>query len=604
MSKIGELHAEIESHLNTNKELAKTLALKALEAAKTNQDINAIATSLKYLVKVNEQFGNYNEDGLHYLDQFIEFSQENALTNFHLQGLNFKITHLLSTDLEKASKLCEEATLVLIESGGDLQVEQLNLSYNQIQIYTRKQSQLDEGLQLAFESLQVAQSLKNYDLQCLFLQSISILNSMMGNMKQSIEYMEELITLAVQYKDYNNICGASGYIAYVYYKSNNLEKALEKFEQAEQAAQAVNNIHAYVNVALRKIRMLLELGNTEKAHEAILLLEPSVKESKHARSQNLLNFFKADYYAQLQLPEDAIKILESLLADELYMSDKIEKMYVLQKLHLQYKLIGDYKNAYEYFEQFYAIRTDILEDERAQKVAELQAKFDSERKDALLKQMHIDQLNSELRLLKSQMNPHFIFNAMGSIANLIQYGKNNEAQDSIQKFSTLMRSSLEQSQGDEIVLEDEISFLKSYLHLEQLVLGDSFTYSFSIDEEIDEAYDRIPSMILQPIVENAIKHGLRTKEGEKTLSIQMLKEIHLENEVLKIIIKDNGIGRAASAELNKHRKNHHSFASKSIIERIQIINTSVEREKITLEMLDLVEGEHALGTEVVLTILY
>lgn len=205
-------------------------------------------------------------------------------------------------------------------------------------------------------------------------------------------------------------------------------------------------------------------------------------------------------------------------------------------------------------------------------------------------------LTSELRLLKSQMNPHFMFNAIGSVSAMMKDGKQEAAQESLTKFATLMRSTLEQSRGEYIAIEDEVGFLDSYLHLEKNLLGDSFNYSISVDEMIDQSYDRIPSLILQPIVENSLKHGLRTKLGDKKLDIKF--ELNESDNILMISIADNGIGRAAAAELNKDRKNHQSFASKSIEDRIKIINTTKGFESIQMKIVDLQEINEARGTKV------
>jgi LytS/YehU family sensor histidine kinase len=185
----------------------------------------------------------------------------------------------------------------------------------------------------------------------------------------------------------------------------------------------------------------------------------------------------------------------------------------------------------------------------------------------------------------------------------MQSGRVDEAQDSLRKFSRLMRSTLEQSQGDEIVVEDEVEFLNNYLHLEKLILGDAFSFTITVDESIDIAYERIPSLILQPIVENALKHGLRTKQGEQKLNITFSMEDIGEQTIMQITIEDNGIGRKASAELNKDRKQHQSFATKSIDDRIKIINTTAGFEKMKMETMDVMEDSVALGTKVQLSII-
>jgi hypothetical protein len=606
MADIVTLKKEIEACLNDNRPKAATLAEELLKMTAVMGDKKLYAQALTLMVRANEQFGNYSPVGITYLDQLIDFSITNHLINELLVAYNFKITHLLSTDLISAEAYCEKAKAVLDDYGNselNLLDERLTYNYNYVQLCFRLQNKLDEALAIAHDSLLKAQALKSYQLHCLFLQSIAMLNSILGNQEQSVAYMEELILLAIKQNDFGNIAGASGYVAYVYYTLKNFEKAEEKFNQSEHYARLMHNIHAVINVVLRKIRMHLELGETVKAAQSIADIEPSIIEANTTRSNNVFAFLKADYCAQTKDHQGALALLESLAADELYIADRNECMHVYQKLHEQYKCIGDFEKAYTYFEKFYNIRLEITGDERTKTMSELQAKYDSERKEAQLKQLQIDNLNSELRLLKSQMNPHFMFNAIGSVSNLMQSGRVDEAQDSLRKFSRLMRSTLEQSQGDEIVVEDEVEFLNNYLHLEKLILGDAFSFTITVDESIDIAYERIPSLILQPIVENALKHGLRTKQGEQKLNITFSMEDIGEQTIMQITIEDNGIGRKASAELNKDRKQHQSFATKSIDDRIKIINTTAGFEKMKMETMDVMEDSVALGTKVQLSII-
>jgi LytS/YehU family sensor histidine kinase len=128
-------------------------------------------------------------------------------------------------------------------------------------------------------------------------------------------------------------------------------------------------------------------------------------------------------------------------------------------------------------------------------------------------------------------------------------------------------------------------------------LGDDFNFEITVDDEIDTSYDTIPAMLLQPIVENAIKHGLKHKLGNKFLKVSF----KLMDDSLQIEIDDNGIGRVASAKINASRKNHQSFATKSIEDRIHILNEQNE-SKINIEIIDKMDVENnAIGTKVIIT---
>lgn len=603
--KIAALHDAAESLMATDKAKAGEVAQQAFELTQQTEDTALHAKSLLLLVRANEQFGDYNKQGMAYLDMLIEYAGMHHLTRQQIAAYNLKITHCLSSNMAEAEKYCTMCSQALDNYTGpasDVQAEQLTFNYNYIQFCFRSQKNIEESLQLAYSSLLQAQQLKSYSLQCLFLQSIAMINSLMGNHQQTINYMEELISLAIENNDHSNIIGAGGYVAYVYYTMQNIPKAEEKFEQAEHYAGLAKNIHALINVTLRKIRMYLEVGELEKAARSIQAIENDIAVSASVRSANVFKFLKADYHARKNEAIPALQLLEALSADELYMSDKNENMHVHQKMHELYSSIGQFEKAYYALTKFYAIRADMTNEERVKKLTELQAQYDTERKETQLKQLQIDNLNSELRLLKSQMNPHFLFNAISSVNNLLQAGQSDEAQKSLQQLAVLTRSTLEQSRGEETLLEDEITYLESYLHLEKQVLGHQFEYKITVADTIDAEFEKIPSMIVQPLVENALKHGLRTKEGDKQLSIVFNLLESGENTMLTATITDNGIGRAAAAELNKHRKKHQSFATQAIEQRIKIINTTAGYEKIQININDLYTGNVPAGTQAVLTV--
>lgn len=179
-------------------------------------------------------------------------------------------------------------------------------------------------------------------------------------------------------------------------------------------------------------------------------------------------------------------------------------------------------------------------------------------------------LQSKLTSIKAQMNPHFIFNALGSIQYLVLQGEIKNANTYLGKFSKLIRQVLEMSELPAIHLSDEIQILELYLDLEKLRMGDSFTFEIKIGEGIRKETTLLPPLLLQPYVENAIRHGLLHKLGEKILSIEFIK--HEATNTLQCIIKDNGIGMEASAQLNQKSSTHKSFSSKANQARLQLYN--------------------------------
>ena len=192
-----------------------------------------------------------------------------------------------------------------------------------------------------------------------------------------------------------------------------------------------------------------------------------------------------------------------------------------------------------------------------------------------------------LKSLRSQMNPHFIFNALNSVNHFIAREDERTANKFLSDFSQLMRLVLENSQEDFISLYQEQEIISLYLKLEHYRFRDKFEYQMEIDESINAQTVFLPPMLIQPYIENAVWHGLRYKETKGNL----LLKISRESENLVVEIKDDGIGRKRSAELKTvNQKKHNSTGIRNIEQRLNILNKVYgTRYRVNIE--DLPEGE-------------
>lgn len=205
----------------------------------------------------------------------------------------------------------------------------------------------------------------------------------------------------------------------------------------------------------------------------------------------------------------------------------------------------------------------------------------------------------QIRALRAQMNPHFTFNVMQSIQYYISHHDFDAARRYLGKFSKLMRTILDHSRFAYIELFDEISTLQDYLDLEKLRFEESFNYSIQIESGIDPHAVKIPTMLIQPYVENALKHGLFSKKNNARIDIAFC----IKNQQLVCEISDNGIGRKKAAELGDMRAEQHIPAGTSLVqERIEALN-KYYGYSLRSETLDLYDNDNcAAGTKVVLTI--
>lgn len=200
---------------------------------------------------------------------------------------------------------------------------------------------------------------------------------------------------------------------------------------------------------------------------------------------------------------------------------------------------------------------------------------------------------SKLIAIQSQMNPHFIFNAINSIQDLILQGDVDNSYSYIIKFSKLMRQTLDYSDKEFIDIENEIELLSIYLELEKLRFKEDFSYQI-INGGINDI--QVPPMLVQPFVENAIKHGLLHKEGTKQL------EVSFEQQDNCIVCKvtDNGIGRKKAAEIKARKKNNHqSFSVNATQNRFKIMKDHYQ-ENLSFEYIDKEKTSTSTGTTVII----
>ena len=205
---------------------------------------------------------------------------------------------------------------------------------------------------------------------------------------------------------------------------------------------------------------------------------------------------------------------------------------------------------------------------------------------------------STLKAIKSQMNPHFFYNALNTIQSYILSNDKKQAINYLSKFSSLTRNILEMTEKEFISIAEEISTMSLYLDIEKARFDADFEYVINTERLSDLDY-KIPSMLLQPYIENAVKHGLLHKSGLKMITVSFAKM----DTKIRIEIDDNGIGRQKSAALNAIKnKNHNSFATEAMQNRIDLLNKN-KTNKITINFIDkLNQSQQSLGTTVVIEI--
>ncbi|MEZ4874003.1 MAG: histidine kinase [Flavobacteriaceae bacterium] len=206
---------------------------------------------------------------------------------------------------------------------------------------------------------------------------------------------------------------------------------------------------------------------------------------------------------------------------------------------------------------------------------------------------------SELSALRGQLNPHFIHNSINAIQYYIQRNEVNLSENYLSKLSKLLRLFFEYSRKQTISLADEINLLNNYLEIEKMRFEDKLNYTIHIDKSLDEEDIFLPSMILQPIVENAVNHGIFHKKGNGTVTIRFSEQ---KNNTLAITVEDDGIGIDQALQLQKNnRKDNRVSSSQVLKERLLMLKESKQWD-IEYNIIDKAEITSSTGTLVTLFI--
>jgi len=201
---------------------------------------------------------------------------------------------------------------------------------------------------------------------------------------------------------------------------------------------------------------------------------------------------------------------------------------------------------------------------------------------------------TEMMALRAQMNPHFIFNCLNAIDNLVQTNQKEKATTYLARFAKLIRSVLDSSKNNVVPFQNDYESLQLYLQMEQFRCNNKFTYEITADDELLQSDYKLPPLIVQPFVENAIHHGLLNKEqGERNLKVAAT----LENDHIKYTVTDNGVGRARAAQIKELNKpGQQSYGVEITADRLHLYNQNTKSKDIVITDLS-VNGQPA-GTRV------
>jgi tetratricopeptide (TPR) repeat protein len=402
------------------------------------------------------------------------------------------------------------------------------------------------------------------------------------------------------------LLNTSNTIANTYIEQGTFEEALRIQKQAIEIATEMDN-------ARQTIMATYAIGNTYLAMKEYTLAEKYflaaidlAKQHSNPFEEATASGFLGRTYEAMEQYDKAIEMWDrSALAYGATIRTR-DKMALSNNLHKLYKHVGNHEKAYEHLLNYLDIKVKLQDEARIKETTKLQQLYEKEKRETELKELTIkqqqtelQQAESELKAIKAQMNPHFIFNALNTIQSYIYLNDKQNASNYLGKFSRLTRMILDMSNHEVVSLTDELEALTLYLQLECMRFEEVLTFHIKVADGLDTEAIKLPAMLIQPYIENAIKHGLLHKKDNRTLYCTFT----LSGQNLVVSIDDNGVGRQRSGELNATKMdNHKSFATQANAKRFSLLGKDGS-EALGAAYTDKLDAQgQPAGTLVVLTI--
>jgi sensor histidine kinase YesM len=500
----------------------------------------------------------------------------------------------------------------------------ISTSLNNLGAAHKKNGDYMQATEYLIQALEIAQNSNSKYNEAQALGNLAQCYAVAGNLDLSNKYYQREKAIKEDLKDYKGLINIHINMGVNYSSQNKKDSALYFYNKALAYAQQLDNrmllAILYSNIAA--------IYNYKKKHDtAIVLLKRAYSLNKELkRTKGLINtsINLAGSYKDLKQYEKTEYYFNEALHHAVHSELKPEMLNLYNSLSSYYALVNNFAKAYEYKNYAYQLSDTLMNAEVAGKMEELQVRYETEKKERRIEELLSQQKIAELaaqkskrnfliivlllilaigfslfylrqkqlaakarenalgqKLLRTQMNPHFIFNSLNSISAFIGLKQSAEAQLFLSRFAKLMRNILESSKNEYISLEKEIEIITHYLQLENLRHNQGFEFEIILSDNIEADFIEVPPMLIQPFLENAIQHGLRNIEYKGSVKVYFTL---LANEVLHCRVCDNGIGINQAQSDKKHK----SYAMEITRERLAILNRK-QKNKINFKVSDLHE---------------
>lgn len=528
-----------------------------------------------------------------------------------------------------------------------IRLNNLGLAYSAVGNYSK-------AIDYFFEALKIDQNKNDNPKIAIRLNNLGIVYVKFKQYSKALEYFEKALSIDSTNNDKSLYSSRLSNIGMVYLKMNNPDEAITYFNNALKIDEKLNNSF---NLAVRYNNLGKANFAKQLYSEAIFFFEKTLEFDQ--KSGNIADIAGdltniGNVYSKINQKNKAIENYNKSL--KLALQNNLPDIIIDNYFQLSelYKANNDFKNSYNFYVKYQQLKDSVYNSETQNKLVDLQNRSQTEIKEAeiallsrdkQLKILEIKQKESEIyrqhtlkywilaiaifvitimifiyvysrnkssknkhvleqnlnsfmqKALSQQMNPHFIFNTLNSIQYFLLNNDKLSSNKYLTKFAKLMRITLDNSQSETIPLNKEIESLNLYVELEQLRFDNKFSFEIINNVKSDDELISIPPLIIQPFVENAIWHGIMHRENAEGGRLKI--QFNLENNTLKCLVEDNGIGRKKANELKKQNKPEHVSLGTQITEsRIDLIN-KLHKSKLKINYIDLFdENMQSNGTKV------
>lgn len=492
----------------------------------------------------------------------------------------------------------------------------------------------EEAIKYGLYALKIKESANNLERICYHYIA-------MGNIfreNSNTTKWEEYVLKAYRMKDVDG-CASLADRAKIYNSLGGIEVQKEEYEKAllyYDTLFVLSSEAQYdqgVSTALtNSAGVYKQLGNVPRALELAFESEKYFGENPYDILFN--NSFKAELYQQLGDYNKALELANQTIEIEEINNFSTEKLKCLQLLYELNFNLSNYEKAYFWNDSLRSTERLLRDEDIRKSIEDLETKYETEKKEQQIelliaenrlknqrinagmgivfvlliviflityilrirkKQAALVQNDLQQQVLRSQMNPHFIFNVLGSIQNYMLQNDNRKASKFLAQFASLTRATLNNSAVETISLADEISMLKDYIELERMRTPDKFDYQIEFDDDLEIDFIQIPPMLIQPFIENSIKHGFKNLDRKGLLVLRVTDKV----DWIEFVVEDNGQGIRKE---DMKQKEYQSMALAIFEKRRKLIQQKYKKD-FSFESLNLSDSDQQTsGVKVSITI--